>query len=96
MGSTYCGCKLYELEERVEYHFDRCITKYVSPKRYEELIDKGYIPNYAPFPVKENMKDWIRKKLLEGGKIISGYLATEIRDYHDSILLIKKKEDNND
>lgn len=84
--TSYCGRRLFDLDERVEKLYNDLFKKRISGNdvRFNTMefvfADKGEIET----------KKQIRELLLSGSKPICGYTSTSIRGLHERVILYKE------
>ena len=65
--------------------------KYISPKKYDELSDRGF--KFESFPFGGGVYQQIIKRITElvndYEKVFTGYMASSVRGYHDNFIVYK-------
>ena len=81
-------------EASIEKIYNRQFSRYISPKKYEEMTGDGFYSSGYYFEEFRNSKGlniaMIICRLDEGKFVTSGYMTTDIRDYHVYYLIYKK------
>ncbi len=87
----YCTIKECKMIINIEKIYDRCFERYISPSQYDKMDRKGYIFETWPFSggMEEAVKIRVEALLDKGYFVTSGYMATDIKNYHRRYIIYK-------
>jgi hypothetical protein len=74
-----CGCKLFDLEKKIEQLYDKMFEKRIGPN---DLID-WYEISFFGGKNENKYKEKIKELLLDGKKVKTGYRCCDIRGVHE-------------
>jgi hypothetical protein len=76
---------------QAEKIFDESITRYISPSRYESMVNSGWFFESVRWQKsREVVLRMIQEYIDRGVTVRGGYMATDIKEYHDYYIISKE------